>query len=142
MYRPCFLVIDREFPGSISTRKLVLETAKYNVITAYSSGEAIEVAKRFPNIDGAVMDASGHEHHCADLVAKLRSFAPQIRIVLTSGKHDVDCGDVDLHLESYDPRKLLEALAILFPEDNARLTQHEDEISHQLKVVDKRKPPQ
>ena len=26
MVRPCFLVVDREFPGSISTRKLVLET--------------------------------------------------------------------------------------------------------------------
>lgn len=36
MIRPCFLVIDREFPGSISTRKLVLETAKFNVLTAYS----------------------------------------------------------------------------------------------------------
>jgi response regulator RpfG family c-di-GMP phosphodiesterase len=133
------LVIDREFPGSISTRKLVLETAKYNVITSYSSSEAIETAKRFPNIDGVVMDASGHEHECADLVAKLRAHAPQIRIVLTSGKHDIACGDVDLHLDSYDPRKLLDALAKLFPEENARLDAHEDEISHQLKVVEKKK---
>ena len=140
MYRPCFLVIDREFPGSISTRKLVLETAKYNVITAYSSSEAIDVARRFPNVDGAVMDASGHEHNCADLVAALRSHAPKLRIILTSGKHDIECGDVDLQLDSYDPRKLLDALAKLFPEDNARLTAHEDEISHQLKVVEKKNP--
>lgn len=27
MVRPCFLVIDREYSGSISTRKLVIETA-------------------------------------------------------------------------------------------------------------------
>ena len=28
MIRPCFLVVDNEYPGSISTRKLVLESAK------------------------------------------------------------------------------------------------------------------
>lgn len=136
MHRPCFLVIDREFPGSISTRKLVLETAKYNVITAYSSTEAIQILRRFPNVDGAVMDAAGHDEHCADLVAKMRKLAPQMRIVLTSGKHDVDCGSVDLHLESYDPRKLLDALALLFPAENAQLTEHDDAISHAFKVHD------
>jgi hypothetical protein len=26
--RPCFLVLDQEYPGSISTRKLVIETRK------------------------------------------------------------------------------------------------------------------
>jgi CheY-like chemotaxis protein len=55
--RPCFLVVDREFPGSISTRKLVIETAKFNVLTAYSGEEAIETLKRFPAIDGIVLDA-------------------------------------------------------------------------------------
>ena len=48
MVRPCFLVIDREYASSISTRKLVIETAKLNVITAYSGAEAIETLKRFP----------------------------------------------------------------------------------------------
>jgi hypothetical protein len=40
MYRPCFLVVDHEYPASVSSRKLVLETAKFNVITAYSNLEA------------------------------------------------------------------------------------------------------
>jgi hypothetical protein len=52
--RPCFLVIDREFPGSLSTRKLVLETAKFNVITVYSGREGLETLRRFPAIDGIV----------------------------------------------------------------------------------------
>jgi hypothetical protein len=42
-----FHVIDHEFPDSISTRKLVLETAKYNVITAYSGREAVETFRLF-----------------------------------------------------------------------------------------------
>ncbi len=49
MVRPCFLVIDREFPGSISTRKLVIETAKFNVVTAYTAQtEAVRGLKRTP----------------------------------------------------------------------------------------------
>ena len=39
--------MDAEFPGSISSRKLVIETAKFNVITAYSGTEAIETLERF-----------------------------------------------------------------------------------------------
>jgi CheY-like chemotaxis protein len=130
-------VIDREFPGSISTRKLVLETAKYNVITAYTSSEAVDTVKRFPNVDGVVMDASGHEETCAELVAKLRSVVPDLKVVLTSGRHFVNCGSVDLHLDSYDPRKLLDALAKLFPEANAEITEHDAKISHELKALEK-----
>ncbi len=137
MHRPCFLVIDREFPGSISTRKLVLETAKYNVITAYTSTEALQIIERFPNVDGIVMDASGHDEPCGDLVVKLRKLAGNLRIVLTSGRHQVDCGSVDLHLDSYDPRKLLDAIASLFPDANKRITEHDEQISRELKVLPK-----
>jgi hypothetical protein len=55
MNRPCFLVIDREFPGSISTRKLVIETAKFNVLTAYSGKEALEMIARFLPSFGVVL---------------------------------------------------------------------------------------
>ena len=54
MTRPCFLVVDREFAGSISSRKLLIETAKFNVITAYSGSEAIELFDRFPGMRLAV----------------------------------------------------------------------------------------
>jgi len=133
MLRPCFLVIDQEFPGSISTRKLVLETAKYNVLTAYSSGEALQLLERFPRVDGIVMNASGHEEECVQLVTKFRKLAPGIRVVLTSGKDVVDCGPVELHLDSYDPRKLLAALAKMFPEESARLVQRDDELEQEYK---------
>jgi hypothetical protein len=48
MIRPCFLVIDQEHSNSISTRKLVIETARFNVLTAYSGAEAIQTLKNFP----------------------------------------------------------------------------------------------
>jgi DNA-binding response OmpR family regulator len=133
MFRPCFLVIDQEFPGSISTRKLVLETAKYNVLTAYSAREALPLLERFPNVEGVVLNASGHEEDCVDLIAKFRKIAPGVRIILTSGRDVVDCGPVDLHLDNYDPRKLLAGLASLFPEENARLVQRDDELEDEYK---------
>jgi CheY-like chemotaxis protein len=53
--RPTLLVMDRVFPGSISIRKLVLETAYFNVLTAYSAEEAYSTADRF-DVDGFVLD--------------------------------------------------------------------------------------
>ena len=41
MIRPCFLIVDQEYAGSISTRKLVIETAKLNVLTAYSPARSL-----------------------------------------------------------------------------------------------------
>ena len=68
MVRPCFLVIDREHPGSISTRKLVIETAKFNVITAYSAAEALETLALFPNITAIVLDASIGDMSCSESI--------------------------------------------------------------------------
>ena len=72
MVRPCFLVIDREFPGSISTRKLVIETAKFNVITAYSAQEAVDTLKMFGALHGVVMDTDVTGMHCEALVQALK----------------------------------------------------------------------
>ena len=66
MTRPCFLVVDREHSQSISTRKLVIETAKFNVLTAYSAEEALELLRshrpdmvladvQLPGMDGLEM---------------------------------------------------------------------------------------
>jgi hypothetical protein len=42
MERPCFLVVYNDFSHSISTRKLVIESAKFNVITAYSAERQLQ----------------------------------------------------------------------------------------------------
>lgn len=133
MFRPCFVVVDQEFPGSISTRKLVLETAKYNVLTAYSAREALELLRRFPRVDGIVMNGSGHEEDCSTLVAKFREIAPGVRIILTSGRDVIDCGPVDLQLDNYDPRKLLEALAKMFPDASKQILKHDDDLAEEYK---------
>ncbi len=115
MTRPCFLVIDREHAGSISTRKLVIETAKLNVITAYSGREAIAMLERFPGVDGVVLDASVRDVPCGELLSRFKQISADIPIVLigTPGRHD--CERADHHLESFEPAKLLQLLNRLVP---------------------------
>src|ERR1700743_3201522 len=121
MVRPCFLVIDREYASNISTRKLVIETAKLNVITAYSSAEAIATLERFPAVDGVVMDASLPDMPCADLAKALKAIQPKLIIVAISGPKRDFCEGADHHLDTFDPARLLELLKQLEPEKAAAI---------------------
>ncbi|AXC12783.1 hypothetical protein ACPOL_3498 [Acidisarcina polymorpha] len=129
MLRPCFLVLDREFPGSISTRKLVIETAKFNVITAYSAEEAVETLAAFPAIHGVVMDADIHGVPCDELIDRLKELQPRIRVVAISGPRGSVCEGADYHLESFDPRVLLETLRTLQPEEVAEIEKQEEQLA-------------
>lgn len=121
MIRPCFLVVDREYASSISTRKLVIETAKLNVITAYSSVEAIETLRRFPRVDGVVMDASLPDMPCVELVRALKEIQPKIVIIAISGPELAHCEGADHHLDTFEPVRLLELLKQLEPEQSAAI---------------------
>ena len=129
MVRPCFLVVDREFPGSISTRKLVIETAKFNVLTAYSAKESLEMLQLFPAINGAVIDEDIRGVPCDELIRELRKIKPDLRVVVISGPSDAACPDADFHVESLDPRKLLETLKRLNPDDVEQIEQHEEQLN-------------
>ncbi len=124
MVRPCFLVIDREHANSISTRKLVIETAKLNVITAYSSAEALETLARYPAVDGIVLDAGMPDVPCADLIQALKKMQPTTPLVLIATPLRPFCEGADHVLESFDPAKLLALLVGLVPR-STQLQDHE-----------------
>jgi DNA-binding NtrC family response regulator len=129
MIRPCFLVIDREFPGSISTRKLVIETAKFNVLTAYSGREALEVFKRFPAVDGVVLDGGIDDISAEELTEELKAMQPKIPVVVIAFPGFDGCPRADFHLESFSPAKLLEILRGLKPKESALIERHDEAIS-------------
>ena len=129
MLRPCFLVVDQEHSGSISTRKLIIETAKFNVITAYSAGEALETLEQFPAVHGVVLDAGMRDMGCMELVAALRALQPQLKIVVVGRPGQAKCGGEDHFLESFDPRKLLALLQRLEPEKTAEIEKRDEELS-------------
>ncbi|MGI4828807.1 MAG: response regulator [Janthinobacterium lividum] len=101
MIRPCFLVVDREHSVSISTRKLVIETAKMNVITAYSSQEAIATLELFPAVHGVVLDAGMKDMPRGDLVTRLKELSPQVPIVVIGTPSQRTCTGEDHFLESF-----------------------------------------
>ena len=121
MIRPCFLVVDREFSGSISTRKLVIETAKFNVITAYSGAEALESITRFPALDGIVLDAGLRDMPAEDVTRQLKANHPAIPIIVIDAPGANTCPEADYHLEFFDPAALLELLQSLRPAETAAI---------------------
>jgi CheY-like chemotaxis protein len=121
MIRPCFLVVDREFSANISTRKLIIETAKFNVITAYSGVEALESVARFPALDGIVLDAGLRDMPAEDVVRQLKASHPKIPIIVICAPGADECPEADHHLEFFDPARLLELLQSLRPAETAAI---------------------
>src|SRR5580692_7894666 len=103
MIRPCFLVVDREFPGSISTRKLVIETAKFNVVTAYSGAEALEVFQRFPAISGVVLESGLEDITCREIAQTIKASNPKMPVILIASPNAEDCPEADFVLTSFEP---------------------------------------
>lgn len=128
MIRPCFLVVDHEHSGSISTRKLVIEAAKFNVITSYGATEAIETLKRFPAVDAIVTDAELPGVHCTDLIAAFKTIAPTVPVILVRPPFYEHCRGADHQLESFDPRALLELIERICPQETAAVEKRDEEL--------------
>ena len=128
MIRPCYLVVDRETSSGISTRKLVIETAKFNVITAYSSVEAIETLKRFPALDGVVTDAGMEDMSSEELVRALKDLNSRIPIIVICTPRQANCALADHNLESFDPKLLLALLEKLQPEATAQIERRNEDL--------------
>ena len=126
MIRPCLLVIDREHSGSISTRKLVIESAKFNVITAYSGSEALETFNRFPAVDGIVLNATVHDVPCEQIVSTIRARSPQIPAIVIQGPGSQPCPGASHYIDSFDPATLLELLHKLFPREASAIKRQDD----------------
>jgi DNA-binding response OmpR family regulator len=129
MHRPCFLVIDREFPGSISTRKLVIETAKFNVLTAYSGKEAIDLFKLFPAVSGVVLDGGLDDTPASVVAREIKAIQPTVPVIVIAAPGFTGCPQADYQLESFDPAKLLEILRGLKPEASAAIEKRNEDLS-------------
>ena len=129
MPRPCCLVADREYSANISTRKLIIETAKFNVITAYSGKEAIETAKRFPAVDGVVIDSGVRDMEAEDVVAAIKKLNPPMTVIMVCAPDDVRCPQADHHLEFFDPASLLELVQSLRPWETASIQDRNKSLS-------------
>jgi CheY-like chemotaxis protein len=126
--RPCFLIIDREFPANLSTRKLVVESAKFNVLTAYSPEEAVETLRRFPAVDGIVMDAETEAIACKELIEQLRAVRKEVLIVTVSPGGNIRCDGEQASVDSHDPSGLVKTLQRFCPEESKAVEREDSEL--------------
>ncbi len=108
------LMVEVEQPEGISARKLILETARHNVITAYSGDDAVKLLQRFPNVDLAVIHTELEGQAFQSTVRRLRGVRPDLSIVAISPVIADKLEGVNFVLSSYDPQALLDLLAKRF----------------------------
>jgi CheY-like chemotaxis protein len=79
--RPTIIVLDQPLPNALSNRKLTLEIAKFNVLTAFTSAEMLATAERF-DVDGFVIDSVMVERHPCELCTELKRMHPKKPLIL------------------------------------------------------------
>lgn len=124
MPRPTFLVVESEPGHALSTRKLVLETSKFNVLTAHSWKEARDLFALFPSVDAVIVSNElGAGKECVDFVQQVKNRSPQPATVYLTPLHAHGCDGIDHLVQSHDPEALVELMRSLFgdprPDDDA-----------------------
>ena len=79
--RPTFLVAEPEPQQALSVRKLVLETGKFNVVTAHSTREAIDLFHLFPNITAGIL-AGESQIDCDKVASIIKSTTDKVPIMI------------------------------------------------------------
>jgi len=112
MARPTILVAESEPSHALSVRKLVLETAKYNVLTAHSTREALDIFHLFPNINVAVLVMEG-AIDCEQIARSIKETTSKILTVALSPRIGGRCNNIDHMLSSHEPEELVSLMRSL-----------------------------
>lgn len=107
MRRPPPIVAEPEPEQALSTRKLVLETAKFNVLTAHSTDEALDVFQSFPNA-ACVIAVDATNVDCERILKFVRTIRDDIPLVALSPREAFKCAPANYHLSSYEPEALVQ----------------------------------
>jgi response regulator RpfG family c-di-GMP phosphodiesterase len=112
--RPCFLIVEPEPAEALSSRKLVIETAKYNVITAYSGKEALRSLEQFPNVDGVVIHSEMKDVPVEQIAHAAKEQKHDREVILLHTTDGKRCKDADHHVSSHEPGELVDLLRSLY----------------------------
>jgi DNA-binding response OmpR family regulator len=112
MPRPTLLIAEPEPVHALSTRKLVVETAKFNVLTAHSTQEALEILRLFPKVNLAVLVQS-REIDCENIAKRLKGKAAKVPVIYLHAAIGAVCSGADHALPSGEPEELVMLLRSL-----------------------------
>ncbi len=111
--RPSFIVAEPEPEQALSSRKLLLETFKFNVITSHSVEETLEMVQLFPNCDALIVHCGLKELDGAEAIKTVKAAAPKMPIIaLTPTDRELKWADYVVH--SHHPQELLTLVQRLF----------------------------
>ncbi len=107
------LVAEPEPLQALSTRKLVLETGKFNVLTAHSTREAIDLFQLFPNISAAIV-ASGDSLDCDKISKAIKATTAKVPVIFLTPAIARQSPSADYNIPSHEPEELLKTVRSLF----------------------------
>ena len=103
------LMIEHEQPEGLSARKLVVETAKHNVLTAYNPEEGLALYERFPNVDAVLIH--GLLENCEGLIGKVLEKNSDMPVIVAAPTERRGYAGARHVVSSREPAKLLDLLA-------------------------------
>jgi CheY-like chemotaxis protein len=106
MPRPTFLVAETEPEQALSVRKLVLETAKYNVVTAHSTREAMDLVELFPKMSAAILVLDS-AIDCDQIARSIKGKNKDMPIIALSPRIGQRCNWADHTISSHEPEQLV-----------------------------------
>jgi len=109
-HRLSFLVVEVEPGQALSTRKLLLESAKHNVLTAHSGKEGIAMLRRFPKVDAIAIDVGLKDMDCSRVAKEMKAIRPDAPVVAMSPKVAEKCEWADRTISSHEPGELVRLL--------------------------------
>ncbi len=114
MARPTLLIAEPEAANALSARKLVMETAKFNVVTSHSGGETLELLGKFPELDAVIVHSELPGANATDIFRKVKEADRQKPTILLMSGVQRSRKDADHTLPSDQPETLLQLLRQLF----------------------------
>jgi DNA-binding NtrC family response regulator len=100
------LMMEEEQPEGLSARKLVVETAKHNVLTAYNLRDGLNLLHRFPNVDVILVHSRLLEEK-GDLLSEVKRTCPGKPIILATPFAGDHRPEADFIVDSHKPHDLV-----------------------------------
>ena len=104
------LMMEEEQPEGLSARKLVVETAKHNVLTAYNLPNGLDLLHRFPNVD-VILVHSRLLDQKTDLLGEVKRICPGKPIILATPFANDHRPGADYIVDSHKPHDLIKLFA-------------------------------
>ena len=104
------LMIEPEQPEALSARKLVIETVKHNVITAYNPEIGMNLLHRFPAVDAVFVHADCLHTH-GTLLKQIKEFVPDTPLIVGVPSANQIIPEANFIVDSHMPSALVDLLA-------------------------------